>query len=41
MMSKQYTAALKAKVVQELLKEEKTLVQVAAQFEVHPPPILS
>jgi putative transposase len=36
MMSKQYTAALKAKVVQELWKEEKTLVQIAAAYEVHP-----
>lgn len=36
MMSKQYTAAFKAKVVQELLKEEKTFVQIAAEFEVHP-----
>jgi len=36
MMSKQYTAAFKAKVVQELLKEEKTLVQITSEFEVHP-----
>jgi transposase len=36
MMSKQYTAAFKAKVVQELLKEEKTLVQIASENEVHP-----
>jgi len=36
MMRKQYTAAFKAKVVQELLKEEKTLVQIAADYEVHP-----
>jgi transposase-like protein len=36
MMSKQYTAAFKAKVVQEILKEEKTLVQIAAEYEVHP-----
>lgn len=36
MMSKQYTAAFKAKVVQEMLKEEKTLVQIAAEYEVHP-----
>lgn len=35
-MRKQYTAAFKAKVVQELLKEEKTLVQIAAEYEVHP-----
>ena len=36
MMNKHYTAAFKAKVVQELLKEEKTLVQIAAEYEVHP-----
>ncbi len=36
MMRKQYTAAFKAKVVQELLKEEKTFAQIAAQYEVHP-----
>ena len=36
MMRKQYSAAFKAKVVQELLKEEKTLVQIASEYEVHP-----
>jgi transposase len=36
MMSNQSTAAFKAKVVQELLKAEKTLVQIAAAYEVHP-----
>ena len=36
MMRKQYTAAFKAKVVQELWKEEKTFAQIAAQYEVHP-----
>jgi len=36
MMRKHYTAAFKAKVVQELLKEEKTLVQIATEYEVHP-----
>ena len=36
MMRKQYTAVFKAKVVQELLKEEKTLAQIAAEYEVHP-----
>ena len=36
MMRKQYTAAFKSKVVQELLKEEKTLAQIAAEYEVHP-----
>ena len=35
-MRKQYTAAFKAKVVQELLKEEKTLAQIASEYEVHP-----
>jgi transposase-like protein len=33
---KQYTAAFKAQVVLELLREEKTLGQVAAEHEVHP-----
>ena len=36
MMSKQYTGAFKAKVVQELLTEEKTMAQIAAEYEVHP-----
>lgn len=36
MMRKQYTAAFKAKVVRELLKEEKTLAQMATEYEVHP-----
>jgi transposase-like protein len=36
MMRKQYTAAFKAKVVQDLLKEEKTIAQLAAEYEVHP-----
>jgi putative transposase len=36
MMRKQYTSALKAKVVQELLKEEKTLAPLASEYEVHP-----
>jgi len=36
MMRKQYTAAFKARVVQEFLKEEKTLAQIAAEYEVHP-----
>jgi putative transposase len=36
MMRKQYTPAFKAEVVQELLKEEKTLVQIASEYEVHP-----
>src|SRR6266705_3874282 len=35
MMRKQYTAAFKARVVQEMLKEEKTLAQIAAEYEVH------
>ena len=35
-MRKQYPAAFKAKVVQELLKEEKTMAQLAAEDEVHP-----
>src|SRR5204862_7316605 len=36
MMRKQYTAVFKAKVVQEVLKEEKTLAQSAAEYGVHP-----
>jgi transposase-like protein len=36
MMRKQYSAAFKAKVVQELLKEEKTLAQLASEYAVHP-----
>lgn len=36
MMRKQYTAAFKAKVVQDLLKEEKTLAQLASEYAVHP-----
>ena len=36
MMRKQYTSAFKDKVVRELLKEEKTLAQIAAEYEVHP-----
>ena len=36
MMRKHYSAAFKAKVVQELLKEEKTLAQLASAYEVHP-----
>jgi transposase len=36
MMRKRYTAAFKARVVQELLKEEKTLAQIATEYEVHP-----
>jgi transposase len=36
MMRKQYSAILKARVVQELLKEEKTLAQIASEYEVHP-----
>ncbi len=35
MMRKQFTAAFKARVVQELLKEEKTLAQIASEYEVH------
>ena len=36
MMRKQYTAAFKARVVQEILKEEKTMAQIATEYEVHP-----
>ena len=33
---KQYSAALKTKVVLEVLKEEKTVAELASQYEVHP-----
>ena len=33
-MRKQYTAAIKAKIVTELLKEEKTLTQLASEYGV-------
>ncbi len=36
MMRKQYIAAFKKRVAQELLKEEKALAQIAAENEVHP-----
>ena len=32
---KQYTADFKAKIVKEMLKEEKTVGQLAAEYEVH------
>jgi transposase-like protein len=32
---KQYTADFKAKVVKEMLREEKTVGQLAAEYEVH------
>ena len=35
-MRKHYTNGFKAEVVQELLKEEKTIAQIAAQHGVHP-----
>jgi transposase len=35
-MRKQYSAAFKARVVKELLKGEKTLAQIASEYEVHP-----
>ena len=35
-MKKQYTPEFKAKVVQEILKEEKTMSQVASEYGVHP-----
>jgi transposase len=36
MMRKRYTPSFKAQVVRELLKEEKTLAQLAAEHGVHP-----
>ncbi len=35
-MRKQYSATFKAQVVQELLREEKTVAQLAAEHGVHP-----
>ncbi|MBO8170219.1 MAG: IS3 family transposase [Thermoanaerobacteraceae bacterium] len=35
-MRKNYSAAFKAKVVQEVLKEEKTISQIASEYGVHP-----
>jgi len=35
-MRKHHTAHFKAQVVQELLKEDKTIAQIAAEYEVHP-----
>lgn len=35
-MRKRYTNEFKAEIVQELLKEEKTIVQIAAQHGIHP-----
>jgi transposase-like protein len=36
MVRKRYTPTFKAQVVQELLKQEKTLAQLAAEYGVHP-----
>ena len=36
MVRKRYTPTFKAQVVHELLKEEKTLAQLAAEYGVHP-----
>ena len=35
-MRKHFAASFKAQVVQELLKEDKTIAQIAAEYEVHP-----
>lgn len=35
-MRKQYTAEFKARVVREVLREEKTIAQIASEYEVHP-----
>ena len=35
-MRKHHTAAFKAKVVQEALKEEKTIAQIASEYGIHP-----
>jgi transposase-like protein len=36
MKRKQYTKQKKAEIVLELLKEEKTIAQIAAEYEIHP-----
>ena len=35
-MKKTYTAAFKAQIVQAVLKEEQTVAQLAAEYQVHP-----
>jgi transposase len=35
-MRKHYSAAFKAKIVQEMLREEKTMTQIAADHGIHP-----
>jgi transposase-like protein len=35
-IKRQHTANFKAQMVQELLKEDKTIAQIAAEYEVHP-----
>jgi putative transposase len=35
-MRKRYTATFKAQVVQEILKEDKTIAQIASEYSVHP-----
>lgn len=35
-MKKLFTTSFKAQVVQELFKEDKTIAQIAAEYEVHP-----
>jgi len=35
-MRKTYTAAFKAQIIQEVLKEEKTVAQLAAEYQLHP-----
>ncbi|HEY0735773.1 MAG TPA: transposase [Herpetosiphonaceae bacterium] len=35
-MRKNYTAAFKAQIVQAVLKEEQTVAQLAAEYQVHP-----
>jgi transposase-like protein len=35
-MRKQYSATFKAQVVQEVLREDKTIAQVASEYGVHP-----
>jgi transposase len=36
MKRKQYTKQKKAEIILELLKEEKTIAQIAAEYEIHP-----
>ena len=40
MMRKQYTSAFKAKVAMEALRGDKTIAEIASQYEIHPNQIM-